>query len=61
MRIFLCISHLRASICLYDPTVLLAGNTLTINIFLIILGAKRAEDYAHLSVYQSLTNQCLFI
>jgi len=45
MRIFLCINHLRTSAHFYYPTVSLAGNTLTINIFLIILGSKSAEDY----------------
>jgi len=57
MRIFLCINHLRTSAHFYYPTVSLAGNTLTINIFLIILGSKSAEDFQQLSNSQVFIDQ----
>ncbi len=45
--------------CLFHT--LLVDNMLIINILPIILGAFGAEDYAYLSVYQSLMGQCLFL
>jgi len=53
----LCISCLLTSTAFIIPTVSLAGKTLTINVFLKILGAKGAEDYWQSAVYQLFTDQ----
>ena len=53
----LCISCLLTSTAFIIPTVSLAGKTLTINVFLKILGSFCAEDYWQSVVYQVFTDQ----
>jgi len=53
----LCISCLLTSTAFIIPTVSLAGKTLTINVFLKILGSFCAEDYWQNIVYQLFTDQ----